>query len=1194
MGILTTVNMGYRQRYAQMNKLLYMTDGYHQPKMYDGVSLVNWGLTPPSSTPTVAASSTGANILDLCENLWTPANVVVHDCESVWTLAISSVNSVATLSQDAKVGTFSSATLLGYASEPLTTNTVLMLHCDGVHGATSMVDSSSYAHIFTFGGTAALTTTYKKWGTASLSIPADDDVVSCPQSAAFNLGTAAFTIDLQIRFGSAINQSDNFLIQVGSKWPAADRTGPAIAYNSSTGAWSIRISPTTGFSRTKLVPLLTQTHIRLTRYAGYLYFFVNGVLQGAPAASTDDCPGATNGVYIGASTATYGMYDFCIDEVRIERGVAFSVSDFIPPTLAYGSFATPSNDPIGLTGVVSYKDLVSVDYSGYYGLQFWVKSVKTTQAKDAALVLCGANAGTSVLERADFPVLQAGTWTQVSYKFTNPAALTAVLSVALSLSRDIGQNAFYLDDIRAIRCLVTLETDPTRITQGASSIKLSISGNIPSGTLLAYRDFASTNMVGDTLVSASIRCDKPLGYQQFQYLLDNTAACVSPLESINFPDSLVADAWHNVSFALATPAALGAVISHGITLKDRNIGPCTLWIDDIKRATAVAGNLTGRYFVWVSYYNSKYDKESDLSPISAVINCQSQAINLTSIPLSADTQVDMRRIYRSAAGGTVPYLDSTINDNTTAILTLNKSDASILAATRHPSLMAGAGKFQAPPTAPYLVQTKNRIVMGGSNNYNRGTVTTAASATFTFTSAQLDDSFIGRYIQIIGDQTIYLILTVNAIAGTCVARPIDDIVAGIYRGTPGAGKSYYISSGTENTIFTSYIDDNDTSRPHGFPIEFAQDVIEGSAGDVVTGLGLVGDAILVTKNYSTHLLEGNYPPFSVSKLSSVIGCISHDTICSDEKAGAIWLAGEQGVAYCNGSSVGILSTRIDDIFSGGHALSLNAARFQYAHAVYDTSEKLYYLFCSSSSSSVNDVCLVLDVSREEPQWYYFTNIEAASSTLVYSATGIASIYITDYDGFQYQLNTGWYDGVVAGSTLSGTATSAGVSTLNDTGAAFYTTGSGLRSIPLLVYKVSTGETWVYKITSNTAQQLTISGVFTEIPSTSDYRYYVGAYQLDWKSKNFELLRPTDKKLLMDAVLNNYKLAVSQKVRIQLLKNLAGTSIVNQLRDLSEGEEQVMLVRERVSQAQWQISGFVHGQNIQIVSLGLRLKARGIR
>jgi hypothetical protein len=571
---------------------------------------------------------------------------------------------------------------------------------------------------------------------------------------------------------------------------------------------------------------------------------------------------------------------------------------------------------------------------------------------------------------------------------------------------------------------------------------------------------------------------------------------------------------------------------------------------------------------------------------------------LTSIPVSTDAQVDARRIYRSAAGGTVPYLDSTISDNTTTSLVLTKSDASILAAIRHPSLAAGSGKFAPPPAAPYVIQSKSRFLMAGSGKYTRGTVTaTNASATFTFTTAQLDDSFIGRFLQIIGDTTNYIIISVNAGAGTCVARPVYNLVTGAYVGVTGAGKSYYITDGSSNTVFTSYVDDNDTPRPHGFPIELAQDIIDGSDNDIISGLGLIGDMVVVTKYQSTHLLEGKYPPFSVSKISSTVGCISHDTICQDETGNAIWFAGEQGVAYCNGSVVSIISQKIEDIFSAGHALSLNVGRFAFAHAVYDTKTRLYYLFCSSSASTINDVCIVLDKSHgDDPagwDWYYFTGIEASSSTIVYSSTGVGTITIGDYDGFTYELNTGWYDGVSAG-TLSGTATSVAGSVLNDTGAAFYTTGSGLRNIPLLIYKVSTGETWVYKIASNTGTSITITGAFTESPSTSDYRYYVGGYQIDWKSKQFELLRPTDKKLLMDGVLNNYKLAASQKVRIQLLKNLAGTQIVNQLRDLSEGEEQVLLVRERVSQAQWQISGFVHGQNIQIVSLGLRLRGRGIR
>jgi len=1205
MSILKNVDLGTRKRFGQMSKLLYMTDGLHQPKMYDGLSLVNWGITAPTTAVTQAASSSGANQLDTCELAWTPASITVLDGESAFALATGITNALPTTSADAKVGSTSSLLLLGYTSEPLTANTMLMLHMDGTDGQTvGILDSSAANRTATATGAGIeLDTAYATFGTASMIGPGGfAKRLSFPTSTDWepNLLTDSMTFECQVRFNAHNNAFGTLLVSRGVPTGASQGFHLAVT---STAIFALS-GGTTLITRNYAFGTGVTYHIRFCTQAGLAFIFVNGVRQGLPEVVPAH-PGTgpiANVLNIGGTDQALGApttIDGWIDEVRWEKGVAFATSDFVPPTVAYGSFVAPVATPLGILGTVAYKNLTPADYSGYYGVKVWVKSLVPVEAGDLSLNLCSGASGLGVLEAIDIPQILTNEWTQITYKFTNPALLTAVTSIGLSVNRDIGQNAIYIDDMQAIRCNVTREDRAEYITQGAASVRFEIPGNIPDGTLLAYKTLPSTDMHSDTVVSFSLRCDKELGTQQLKYLLDDTAACASPLESIYMPDLLAADIFNNVQLTLANPAALVAVISEGLYIAKRNLAPCNIWIDDIKRAVSTSGNLDGRYFTWCSFYSSKYDRESDLSPISGVVDCVGQAIALTNIPISADTQVDMRRIYRSAAGGTVPYLDSTINDNTTVALVLNKSDASLLASVRHPSLAEGSGKFAPPPAAAYLVQHKNRFSLAGSLPYNRGTLTaTNASATFTFTSAQLDDSFIGRTLQIIGDATSYYILSVNAVAKTCVARPLFDLVAGGYQGVTGAGKTYYITSGSDNTVYTSYVDDNDTARPHGFPIEYAQDIIEGEANDILMGLGIVGNATLAMKRLSTHLLEGNYPPFTVSKLSSVIGCISHDTIVQDENASALWLSGEQGVAYCDGSSVSIISQKIQEIFSAGHVLSLNAARFSYAHAVYDAKNKLYYLFCSSAASSVNDVCIVLDrsVGTSDPNswnWYYFTGIEASASTIVYSSTGLASIYITDYDGFQYQLNTGWYDGIASG-TLSGTATSAAASTLNDTGATFYTTGSGLRNIPLLIYKVSTGETWVYKITTNTGTQLTISGAFTEIPNTSDYKYYIGGYQIDWKSKQFELLRPTDKKLLMDGVLNNYKLAASQKIRIQLLKNLAGSQIANQLRDLSEGEEQVFLIRERVSQAQWQISGFIHGQNIQIVSLGLRLKGRGIR
>jgi len=1200
MSTLKTVDMGMRQRFGQMDNLLYMTDGLHQPKSYDGTSLMNWGITSPSAQTSVSPSSVGATVVDDCESSWTPSGVVLFDCESIFTINSGITNAVSIPSADAKAGVLSSTILLGYASEPVSNKTAVMLHCDGTNGAVSMADDSQCHQVPAFFGTAALTTTSPVFGTAALQLlDRSNDRVNIPTMSGFNIGTGDFTLDWRYRLDTLNVAGDSpFIFSLNR-----DSTGWISINQTGNTTFTIEFVAGQSFDRSFTTTVGVWYHFRLVRASGVVYFFIDGVRQGATFNNTTNITGGITGFNIGRYSGTLGGSKSVLasfDEIRLDVGSAMSTSNFIVPPVAYGSFTAPTTTPLGIYGLVAYKDITPVDLSGYYGVKFWVKSLRALpQVADVSLGLYDSAGGLALMEKVDMPILQPDNWTEITYQFAAPALLTSIASIGISVNRDSGQNALYFDDIQAIRCRAVLETDPDYVSQGFGAVRLEIPANIPSGTLLAYRNITSVDMHTDVSMLASVRCSKETGTQTFQYLLDNTADCASPLESIYFPDLLAADMYHNIALTFATPANLTAVISHGIKLNNRNIGDCTLWVDDFKRSTAaVPGNLTGRYYVWVSYYNSKYDKESDLSPISGVADCVGQTLSLTSIPVSVDAQVDGRRIYRSAAGGTVPYLDSTINDNTTTTLSLTKSDASLLAAVRHPSLAAGAGKFAPPPAAPYMVQSKSRFLMAGSGKYTRGTVTaTNASATFTFTTAQLDDSFIGRYLQIIGDTTNYVIISVNAGACTCVARPIYNLTTGAYVGVTGGGKAYYITDGSSNTVFTSYVDDNDTPRPHGFPIEFAQDIVDGGDNDIISGLGLIGNLVVVTKYQSTHIFEGDYPPFSVAKVSSTVGCISHDTICQDEAGNAIWLAGEQGVAYCNGSVVSIISQKIEDIFTAGHSLSLNVGRFAFAHSVYDTKNKLYYLFCSSAASSVNDVCLVLDKSRgDNPDtwaWYYFTGIEASSSTIVYSSTGVGTITIGDYDGFTYELNTGWYDGVSAG-TLSGTATSVAGSVLNDTGAAFYTTGSGLRNIPLLVYKVSTGETWVYKIASNTGTSITITGAFTESPSTSDYRYYVGGYEINWKSKQFELMRPTDKKLLMDAVLNNYILSASQKMRIQILKNLGATQIANQLRDLSEGEEQVMLVRERVSQAQWQISGFVHGQNVQIVSLGLRLRGRGIK
>ena len=86
-------------------------------------------------------------------------------------------------------------------------------------------------------------------------------------------------------------------------------------------------------------------------------------------------------------------------------------------------------------------------------------------------------------------------------------------------------------------------------------------------------------------------------------LLDNTAACASPLETLSVP-ALSADTWTFVRMSLANPETDTAIISVGLEY-DADIGAVTVWIDDIvavENDTAEWETLDRRYW--------KIDKES--------------------------------------------------------------------------------------------------------------------------------------------------------------------------------------------------------------------------------------------------------------------------------------------------------------------------------------------------------------------------------------------------------------------------------------------------------------------------------------------------------------------------------------------------------------------------------------------------------
>lgn len=112
-------------------------------------------------------------------------------------------------------------------------------------------------------------------------------------------------------------------------------------------------------------------------------------------------------------------------------------------------------------------------------------------------------------------------------------------------------------------------------------------------------------------------------------------------------------------------------------------------------AAGAATGLTGVYNVKVSFAIKNADgdilRESPLSPQGIPVTLANQRLALSNIPLSIDTDVNCRRIYRTAAGGTVYFLAYDIEDNYTTSFDEALDDDSLSRLPADPELGNPAG-----------------------------------------------------------------------------------------------------------------------------------------------------------------------------------------------------------------------------------------------------------------------------------------------------------------------------------------------------------------------------------------------------------------------------------------------------------------------------------------------------------------------
>lgn len=218
----------------------------------------------------------------------------------------------------------------------------LLLHGDGTDGSTTVTDNSPSPKTITVNGLAAIRTAQKKFGSASLRLPANNmlDFFGLTASASWKLGSA-MTVECFLYLG-AYNANGGRLIAAGAG---------TLAWNSTNGIQWLIQSNSNGISVVVLnaaknnattvaavaLSLSTWYHIALTWDGTTCTVWKDGTSQGT---STDvGIPSGTPQLHIGAisgegGTGTAQMANAYLDDVRVTNACRYTGS-FTPAAAAF-------------------------------------------------------------------------------------------------------------------------------------------------------------------------------------------------------------------------------------------------------------------------------------------------------------------------------------------------------------------------------------------------------------------------------------------------------------------------------------------------------------------------------------------------------------------------------------------------------------------------------------------------------------------------------------------------------------------------------------------------------------------------------------------------------------------------------------------------------------------------------------------
>ena len=217
----------------------------------------------------------------------------------------------------------------------------LLLHFDGSDEATTTTDDGPDERTITLAGNAQLDTAQKKFGTASLLLDGNGDLASAADDGDFDFGSGDFTVEGFFRISSLGNNA------FFSHWENGDAAGQSFYLVHFNGSDTLRFAYrlTTGLvesSYTWEPSADTFYHIAVVRYGTTLKVYIDGVAVISDSVSTTSLIASEDPFRIGAfndaTTASPTLeWEFAghVDEVRVTKGQARYIANFVPTTSAF-------------------------------------------------------------------------------------------------------------------------------------------------------------------------------------------------------------------------------------------------------------------------------------------------------------------------------------------------------------------------------------------------------------------------------------------------------------------------------------------------------------------------------------------------------------------------------------------------------------------------------------------------------------------------------------------------------------------------------------------------------------------------------------------------------------------------------------------------------------------------------------------